>query len=78
MTKEEAWLDYMKSSPNYVHYDWDTIKQSSWWAAFERGWNAGFKAGVSRTGEGWNAEWPGMTDKRMVDWLNKELEVTHD
>ena len=40
MTKEEAWLMWMKESKNYVDYDWDIIKKSSWWEAFSRGWDA--------------------------------------
>jgi hypothetical protein len=40
MTKEEAWLVWMKESKHYVEYDWEIIKKSSWWEAFSRGWDA--------------------------------------
>jgi hypothetical protein len=40
MTKEEAWLLWMKESKHYVEYDLDTIKKSSHWQAFSRGWDA--------------------------------------
>jgi len=40
MTKEEAWLMWMNESKHYVEYDWDTIKKSSHWVAFSRGWDA--------------------------------------
>jgi hypothetical protein len=44
MTIEEAWLFWMKTSrktdsPPTVE-DFDLIKRSSHWAAFEAGWNA--------------------------------------
>ena len=44
MTIEEAWLFWMKTSrktsePPTVE-DFDVIKKSSYWAAFEAGWNA--------------------------------------
>jgi hypothetical protein len=46
MTKEEAWLVWIratKTSNLPVETDFDTIKQTSWWAAFEAGWNAASK-----------------------------------
>ena len=49
MTKEEAWLLWMKESKHYVEYDWDTIKKSSHWEAFSRGWDA-----ASVNANGWD------------------------
>jgi hypothetical protein len=49
MTKEEAWLLWMKESKRYVEYDWDTIKKSSHWVAFSCGWDA-----ASVNANGWD------------------------
>ena len=49
MTKEEAWLLWMKESKHYVEYDWDAIKKSSHWEAFSRGWDA-----ASVNANGWD------------------------
>ena len=76
MTKEEAWLEWMKTSKGFKEYHWEDVKKTSWWAAFEQGWNAGFSEGVRRTGEGWNGEYPGMKDSRMHEWIRRETEVT--
>jgi hypothetical protein len=43
VTKEEAWLVWMnatKTTNTPVETDFDVIKKSSWWAAFEAGWDA--------------------------------------
>jgi hypothetical protein len=44
MTIEEAWMFWMKQTrsttdPSAVT-DFEVIKKTSWWAAFEAGWNA--------------------------------------
>jgi hypothetical protein len=77
MTIEEAWLAWMRSSRSKsdpaLFEDFDVIKKSSWWAAFEAGWKAGFNKGFGGSGEGWNAEWPGMDDARVKQWIAREL-----
>lgn len=42
MTKEEAWLVWMSTSRSNVplQTDFDVVKKTSWWAAFEAGWNS--------------------------------------
>ncbi len=43
MTKEEAWLVWMRATKTSclpVKTDFDVIKRTSWWAAFEAGWDA--------------------------------------
>jgi hypothetical protein len=44
MTIEEAWMFWMKTSRSTTEppteTDFDVIKKSSHWAAFEAGWNA--------------------------------------
>lgn len=44
MTVEEAWLMWMKTtrktSETATCDDFEVIKKTSWWAAFEAGWNA--------------------------------------
>ena len=76
MTKEEAWLVWMKESKNYVEYDWDTIKKSSWWDAFSRGWDAAsvsvngwddaYKMGVEA---GKEKHWVGLTDEQRHEFV---------
>lgn len=41
MTKEEAFLAWMKESKHHIEHDWSVIKKSSWWEAFSRGYDAG-------------------------------------
>jgi hypothetical protein len=53
MTIEEAWLFWIKTSrsttdPSAVT-DFEVIKKSSWWAAFEAGWHA-----ANSNNEVWN------------------------
>lgn len=43
MTKEEEWLIWMTEAKHRIDYDWDTIKKTSWWQAFSRGWDAALK-----------------------------------
>jgi hypothetical protein len=72
MTKEEAWLLWMKESKRYVEYDWDTIKRSSHWEAFSRGWDAAainvngwddaYKMGMEAGKEMEKNEWQGLTE----------------
>ena len=76
MTKEEAWLLWMKESEHYVEYDWDTIKKSSHWQAFSRGWDAAsvnvngwddaYKMGMEAGKELEQHEWQGLTDEEMM------------
>jgi len=71
MTKEEAWLMWMQESNRYVEYDWDTIKKSSHWQAFSRGWDAAsvnangwddaYKMGMEAGKELEQREWKGLT-----------------
>ena len=78
MTKEEAWLVWMKESKNYVEYDWDTIKKSSWWDAFSRGWDAAsvnangwddaYKMGLE-AGKELKKEWVGLTDEQRHEFV---------
>ena len=86
MTKEEAWLVWMKESKNYVEYDWDTIKKSSWWDAFSRGWDAAsvnangwddaYKMGLE-AGKELKKEWVGLT-RRELDIATLGLEDLSD
>ena len=86
MTKEEAWLVWMKESKNYVEYDWDTIKKSSWWDAFSRGWDAAsvnvngwddaYKMGLE-AGKELKKEWVGLT-RRELDIATLGLEDLGD
>jgi hypothetical protein len=66
MTKEEAWLLWMKESKRYVEYDWDTIKKSSHWEAFSRGWDA-----ASINVNGWDDAY------KMGMEAGKEMEKSH-
>jgi hypothetical protein len=66
MTKEEAWLLWMKESKRYVEYDWDTIKKSSHWEAFSRGWDA-----ASVNVNGWDDAY------KMGMEAGKEMERNH-
>ena len=66
MTKEEAWLLWMKESKHYVEYDWDTIKKSSHWEAFSRGWDA-----ASVNVNGWDDAY------KMGMEAGKEMEKNH-
>ena len=78
MTKEEAWLMWMQESNRYVEYDWDTIKKSSHWQAFSRGWDAAsvnvngwdaaYKMGMEAGKEMEKREWQGLTDEEIA-WL---------
>ena len=75
MTKEEAWLMWMKESTGYVEYDWDTIKKSSHWQAFSRGWNAAtvnangwddaYKMGMEAGKEMEKSEWQTLTENEI-------------
>jgi hypothetical protein len=47
MTKEEAFEEWLYTNRNEVVTDWDLVKQSSFWALFERGWEAGFCQGTA-------------------------------
>ena len=66
MTKEEAWLMWMNESKNYVEYDWDTIKKSSHWVAFSRGWDA-----AAINANGWDDAY------KMGMEAGKEMEKNH-
>ena len=42
MTKEEAWLAWMKAAKTTdipIETDFELIKKTSWWQAFEAGWD---------------------------------------
>ena len=42
MTKEEAWLTWMKAAKTTdtpIETDFELIKKTSWWQAFEAGWD---------------------------------------
>ena len=77
MTKEEAWLMWMKESNRYVEYDWDTIKKSSHWESFSRGWDAAsvnvngwddaYKMGMEAGKELGQREWQGLTDEEILE-----------
>jgi hypothetical protein len=77
MIKEEAWLLWMQESNRYVEYDWDTIKKSSHWEAFSRGWDAAsinvngwddaYKMGMEAGKELEKREWQGLTDEEILD-----------
>ena len=66
MIKEEAWLMWMNESKHYVEYDWDTIKKSSHWQAFSRGWDA-----ASVNVNGWDDAY------KMGMEAGKEMEKNH-
>jgi hypothetical protein len=60
MTIEEAWLFWMKTNRSTTEppteTDFDVIKKSSHWAAFEAGWNA-----ANSNNEVWDqAYWVGV------------------
>ena len=71
MTKEEAWIMWMNESKHYVEYDLDTIKKSSHWESFSRGWDAAviningwddaYKMGMEAGKELAQREWQGLT-----------------
>ena len=75
MTKEEAWIMWMKESAHYVGYDWDTIKKSSHWESFSRGWDAAtinvngwddaYKMGMEAGKELAQRQWQGLTDEEI-------------
>ena len=75
MTKEEAWLMWMKESAHYVGYDWDTIKKSSHWESFSRGWDAAsintngwddaYKMGMEAGKELAQREWQTLTENEI-------------
>ena len=77
MTKEEAWLLWMQESKRYIEYDWDTIKKSSHWVAFSRGWDAAsinvngwddaYKMGMEAGKELEQREWQGLTDEEILE-----------
>jgi hypothetical protein len=77
MTKEEAWLMWMNESKHYVEYDWDTIKKSSHWQAFSRGWDAAsinvngwddaYKMGMEAGKELEQREWQGLTKEEILE-----------
>ena len=86
MTKEEAWLVWMKESNYYVEYKWDIVKKSSWWEAFSRGWDAAsvnangwddaYKMGLE-AGKELKKEWVGLT-RRELDIATLGLEDLGD
>ena len=86
MTKEEAWLVWMKESNYYVEYKWDIAKKSSWWEAFSRGWDAAsvnangwddaYKMGLE-AGKELKKEWVGLT-RRELDIATLGLEDLGD
>ena len=86
MTKEEAWLVWIratKTSNLPVETDFDIIKRTSWWAAFEAGWNAAavnlngwddaYMMGVQAGKEVQKANWVGLTDEEIHDYADKFL-----
>jgi len=81
MTKEEAWLVWIratKTSSLPVETDFDIIKRTSWWAAFEAGWDAAavnlngwddaYMMGVQAGKEVQKANWVGLTDEEIADY----------
>jgi hypothetical protein len=87
MTKEEAWLMWMNESKHYVEYDWDTIKKSSHWESFSRGWDAAsinangwddaYKMGMEAGKELPQREWVGLTkeEAREISLANRPYVV---
>ena len=83
MTKEEAWLMWMQESNRYVDYDWDTIKKSSHWQAFSRGWDAAtvnvngwedaYKMGMEAGKALEQREWQGLTDDEVSEILDNVI-----
>ena len=80
MTKEEAWLVWIratKTSNLPVETDFDIIKRTSWWAAFEAGWNAAavnlngwddaYMMGVQAGKEVQKANWVGLTNEEIKE-----------
>lgn len=70
MTKEEAWLVWMnatKTTNTPVETDFEVIKRTSWWAAFEAGWDAaavnvnGWDQAYAMGLEAGKREWVGLT-----------------
>jgi hypothetical protein len=65
----------MQESNRYVEYDWDTIKKSSHWEAFSRGWDAAtvnvngwedaYKMGVEAGKELEQREWQELTMEEL-------------
>jgi hypothetical protein len=89
MTKEEAWIMWMKESAHYVGYDWDTIKRSSHWESFSRGWDAAtinvngwddaYKMGMEAGKELAQREWQGLTDEEVHEaFCYVEYETPND
>jgi len=79
MTIEEAWMFWMKTNRSTTEpptvTDFDVIKKSSHWAAFEAGWHA-----ANSNNEVWNQaygmglaagkrEWVGLTNEEIVGFI---------
>ena len=79
MTIEEAWLMWMKQTRSTTEpptvEDFEIIKRSSHWAAFEAGWNAAccngdsevvYKMGLE-AGKEIKKHWVGLTEEEIGD-----------
>ena len=75
MTKEEAWLvwmKYMKTTNTPIETDFDVIKKTSWWEAFEAGWNLasvnlnGWDQAYAMGLEAGKREWVGLADVEVA------------
>ena len=86
MTKEEAWLVWIratKTSSLPVETDFDIIKRTSWWAAFEAGWDAAavnlngwddaYMMGVQAGKEVQKANWVGMSTEEAREFYESDL-----
>ena len=73
MTKEEAWLVWMnatKTTDTPVETDFKVIKRTSWWAAFEAGWDA---AAVNVNG--WDQAYEMGRDLEKKEWVGLDGEI---
>jgi len=86
MTIEEAWLMWMKQARSTTEpptiEDFEIIKKSSHWVAFEAGWNAAccngdsevvYKMGLE-AGKEIKKHWVGFTHEELA-WINEALNL---
>jgi hypothetical protein len=79
MTKEEAWLAWMKAAKTTdtpIETDFELIKKTSWWQAFEAGWNLasvnlnGWDQAYAMGLEAGKQEWDGPTDEEYENFCS--------
>jgi hypothetical protein len=79
MTKEEAWLAWMKAAKTTdtpIETDFELIKKTSWWQAFEAGWDLasvnlnGWDQAYAMGFEAGKQEWDGPTDEEYENFCS--------